>query len=94
MEINKIFSKIIPSKVDKNSAIKKANGIEDNDKITLSGNVKNYAEQKKYIEIVKQAPDIRQDVVNKVLEKIKNDDYFDKVDLNKLAEKMIENEDN
>jgi hypothetical protein len=28
------------------------------------------------------------------LEKIKNDDYFDKVDLNKLAEKMIENEDN
>lgn len=88
MEINKIFGNINLSKVNKSNSAKKSGKIKG-DQISLSNEVKKLAEQQKYIDIVKEAPDIRWDVVDKVKEKLDSDNYLDEIDMNLLAEKIL-----
>lgn len=79
------------SKVVKNNSAKKKENIKS-DKIALSGEGKKLTEQKKYIDIVKKTPDIRWDKVNSIKEKIKSGNYFESIDMNELADKIIESE--
>ncbi len=88
MEINKIFGNINLSKVNKSNSAKKNDKVKS-DQISLSNEVKKLAEQQKYIDIVKEAPDIRWEVVDKVKEKLESDNYLDEVDMNLLAEKIL-----
>ncbi len=89
MEINKIFTRLNTQKINKNSNTKKIND-SNNDKISLSKESQKIKENQKYIDIVKESPDIRWDIVNKVKEKIKSGDYFNNIDLNKLADKILD----
>ncbi len=88
MEINKIFTKNVISKVNKWNGLKKfSQNLED--KINLSRDCKKIKENQRYIDIVKKAPDVRQDKINEVREKIKAGNYFESVDLEEVAERIM-----
>lgn len=89
MEIKRIFKQLNLSNVNKNNSAKKKNEI-NKDEIAFSSEVKKYAKLKKYIDIVKKVPDVRKDVVEKVKKKINLENYFENVDLDKLADKIID----
>ena len=59
------------------------------DKIALSGEVKKLAEQKKYVDIVKKVPDVRWDKVNELKKQIKSGSYFENIDLDDVADKLL-----
>jgi anti-sigma28 factor (negative regulator of flagellin synthesis) len=81
-EINRV------GKTDKTKGAARTEKTDRSDSIELSGEAKRSTEIKKYIDIVKSAPDIRTDKVKSAKEKLQNGEY-DNIDIyNKLAENL------
>ncbi|MBU1078359.1 MAG: flagellar biosynthesis anti-sigma factor FlgM [Spirochaetes bacterium] len=75
-------------KANKNKNIDKASKVKKSDSVEISREAKRSAEVKKYINIVKNTSDIRQDKIKMAKEKIKNGDYFKPEVYEKIAEKL------
>ena len=83
-EVLKIF------KTNKNKNIDKASKVKKSDSVEISREAKRSAEVKKYINIVKNSADTRQEKIRMAKEKIKNGDYFKPEIYEKIAERLTE----
>ncbi len=90
MSIDKINSISKLLKISNNSSTRKNENSQKLDKVEISSAAKQkYAEEHRMIDIIKNAPDIRQKKVNELKSKIANNNYINDELINELAERII-----
>jgi negative regulator of flagellin synthesis FlgM len=81
--INKIFPK------EGTPQTKKTDIQRANDSVEISNQAIRKFEEEKLINIVKQAPDIREDKVADIKARIKSGEYWENISLQKVAEELL-----
>jgi anti-sigma28 factor (negative regulator of flagellin synthesis) len=74
-------------KINKKSSVDKTGSL---DSVKISEEAKNMVESSKIKEIINNTPDVRQDRIDALKQKINNPDYLNKVIADGLADKIME----
>ena len=89
MEIDKIGAINNIQKTEQVKKDKKVKSAQDNmDRVSLSEQAKIMAERSKYIDVVKETPDVRKARIAELKEKINSEAYLSEVIGDKLADKI------
>ena len=83
--VNKVYSN---SKIDSNKPVQASSGVKSSkDQVTISQEALDFQTVLRAVKLMKGLPDVREDVVSSLKEKIESGSY--NVDTGKLAEKML-----
>lgn len=80
-------------KPKKSQQIKQSSTVQKSDEVSISSSALRKSRDgadERIQQIVRNAPDIRIDKVNEIKEKIERGDYFNSINYNDLAEKMLQ----
>lgn len=83
--VNKVYGN---SKMDSNRPVQASSGVKaSKDQVTISQEALDFQTVLKAVKLMKDLPDVREDVVSSLKEKIQSGSYS--IDSGKLAEKML-----
>ncbi len=90
MSINKVggVSSVYGNqKIDSKRPVQSSTSVSSKDQVTISQQALDFQTVLKAVKVIKDLPDVREDLVNKLKEKLDSGNYS--VDSKKLAEKML-----